>query len=178
MATGIGAFTVPQGLAALGIVLATAARQPCAAGSTGTTFTAGRISWTKLLGASRQLQTSGRAAPFLAEFMLAQGEPVQPSAVHSPEQTGSAVVQHGLAMNASGRLAQLESVVRQAAQALVGRPVGADEPLLAAGQQNATHTRVPCDTACSSSSSLTCRKLAGCVHVTGLLLLRMHASRR
>ena len=139
-ATGIGAFSAPQGLAALGTVLAAAARQPCAAGARCTTFAAGRISWTKLLRAAHQ--TGGRIAPFLAGFATAPGEALQPSAVCSPERTEAALAQRGWASEASGRRAQLEAVVRHAAQAIVGRPIGADEPLVAAGPVPATHTRI------------------------------------
>ena len=150
-ATGIGAFTAPQGLAALGTVLASAARQPCAAGASNTTFAAGRISWTKLLRAARQ--TGGRAAPFLAEFATAPLGALQPSAVLSPEHAGSAPVQHGWALVASERLAQLESVVRHAVQAIVGRPVGADEPLVAAGSVQATCSRMSHYAGCKSGNT-------------------------
>ncbi len=168
-ATGIGAFTARPGLAALGAVLATAARQPCAAGASSTTFAAGRFSWTKLLRAAQQ--TGGHAASFLAGFATAPGAALQPSAVLSPEHLESAPVQRGWSLEASVRLAQLESVVRHAVQAIVGRPVSADEPLVAAGPIQAMHARMSSETLWLWSQKPVCALMQVSLHYIADLII-------
>ena len=155
-ATGIDALTVPQGLAALGAVLAAASQQPCTANYATSKFAVGRISWPTLLAASHQ--AGRRIAPFLAAFMPEQGD--TPSArmapAHSRVESAPEMAQQAWAVEASERLAQLQSVVQHAAQAIVGRPVGPDEPLMVAGATLLTQTFcMACDAALRSPCVLT-----------------------
>ena len=139
--SGIGAFTVPQGLTALGAVLAAAMRHPCAAGSHTCAFTTGRISWTTVVQATGQ--AGGEAAAFLTGLVVEREMPpsASPAALDSPVESALGSVTHRWAAKASDRIARLEIVVRHTAQAIVGRPIAADEPLMAAGMTANTRAR-------------------------------------
>ena len=136
-AAGIAAFSVPQGLAALGAVLAAVARRPCTASTLPVQTAAAHMSWAKLLQATRR--TAGKTPAFLAEFAERQvdSESMQPSVA-----IGRGGQYPG---RASSDLQQLEQVVRDAAASIAGRPIGADEPLVAAGAARSNqYQHLPC----------------------------------
>jgi hypothetical protein len=126
------ALSVPQGLAALGAVLAAAAKQPCSASTPPVHTAAAHISWPKLLQAASR--TAEPTPAFLAEVAEQQADSER---MLSPTSLGRGGPPPRLAstafVRASMGLEQLQQVVRETAGAIAGRPIGADEPLVAAG---------------------------------------------
>ncbi len=129
--TGLGAFTAPQGLAALGGVFSTIASTSHAADTVAATL----FDWPTFLR-----RFNGRVPAVFAEFAASEGQQQIAASARVP-----AVGRPAGGSNSTPTAADVAAIVRNAVCSIAGRAVGDQEPLMAAG--------APCGSShCSAAS--------------------------